>query len=405
MATAALADLRIIEWGEGISAPYCAKLLADLGAEVIKVEVLPSGDPARRMAPRLPGAAHLDGSALFLYLNTNKHGVALDVETATGREILHRLLDQADIFVENHAPATMDRLGLDYPSLRARHPALIVVSIAPFGQTGPYRDYRTSDLVSVQMGGYGFLVPGPVEDPVTQPPLRLGGRQTHYLAGAHGAIAALQAWFLREQTGEGRQADVSEHEAAASLMSLYLQDSTFGDTPPQRQKTAGSPLIGVLLACKDGYVKTHFIMRHHWERFVELMGSPDWATPDLFEGWRSGLSDIEPYLERIQAWTRQYTKADVHAMAQAARIPVLPFNTVEDFVRSPQTHARGFLVEARDGAGHRAVVPGAPYRFEGTPSELRGPAPLLGEHTTPLLRERLGYGDEQLRLLQASGVI
>lgn len=400
MSQGPLADLRIVEWGDLIPAPYCAKLLADLGAEVIKVESLPGGDPCRFRGPFLPDAPHPEASALFLYLNTNKYGVTLNLETPTGRELFHQLLDQADFLVEGHLPKEMERLQLDYATLHQRHPRLIVVSLTPFGQTGPYRDYVGSDLVNFQIGGFGNGTPGPVDDP-RHPPLRMGGHQNDFTQGAYGANGALHGWFCREVDGEGQHVDVSGQATSASQM-RYGRVNNYAMTGQLANRL--TPQVSGHFRCKDGYFRVSAGNDVQWAAWAEVMGNPEWSKDEAFSdrASRQSMRNSPRTKALIEEWAQQYTKDEIRAMAQAKRIPLLPTNTVEEIVHNPQMEARGFLVEATHSSGRSAVVPGAPYAFSATPWSLRLPAPRLGEHTGTILKERLGVSDQELAALRAA---
>lgn len=399
-----LADLRIIEWGESIPTSYCSKLLGDLGAEVIKIESLPSGDPCRFKGPFLPDAPHPDASALFLYLNTNKYSVTLNLETPTGREILHQLLDQSDFFLEGRLPKDMERLELDYDTLHKHHPKLIVVSLTPFGQKGPYRNYVTSDLVSFQIGGFGNGTPGRGGNP-DDPPLRSGGRQADFTQGAYGATGALHGWFCREVDGQGQHVDVSEQAAVASQMQ-YGRVSNYTIAGQLQNRLSAGMGVG-LITCKDGYFGVNYTGDDQWKNWVAIMGDPDWSKDEAFtnEDTRMQNRGSPKTKALIEAWTQQYTKDEIREMAQAKRIPLLPTNTIEEIVQSAQMQARGYFVEASQSSGNKALVPGAPYNFSSTPWSLRSPAPRLGEHTSIILRERLRVNEKELANLRAALII
>ena len=396
-----LTGLKVVEIGEYISAPYCSKLLADLGAEVIKVEPLPGGDRVRMKGPFLPETPHPEGSALSIYLNTNKYGVTLDLEKATGREILHRLLAQADFMVDNHLPREVERMGLDYPTLHERHPRLIQVYITPFGLRGPYRDYVASDLVSFHMGGFGYHCPGKLENPEEQPPLRAGGRQSHFVGGLYAAAGALHAWFYRELSGEGALVDQSEQEAVASM--LYGPGT---GAEQQGKRGQGGPGIEIRpLACKDGYFGFTAMQEHQWNSWVEIIGNPEWAQDERIANPATRMQNLGFANAWIEEWAQQYTKVELHLMGQERRVPVLPVNTTEEAVKSSQLKERGYFVEASHSSGSRVVVPGAPYKFSATPWGLRLPAPRLGEHTEMILRERIGMDKEEEAALKKSGLL
>ena len=279
-----LTGLRVVELGHFVAGPYCARLLADAGAQVVKVEG-PEGDESRRRGPFADGHRDPNASGLFLYLNTNKLGITLNVRSPEGVKVLDELLKEADILIENHRPAEVDELGLAYPALHQRHPRLIVTSISPFGQTGPYRDYLADDLIAVNMGGLAYATPGlpdKVADPEREPPLRAATQIADYTAAIAGAAASMLALLAREWDGMGRHVDVSEQEAVASTVTADTATSSYLGLA----KLRGAPNAGLMpngyFPCKDGYVALTAITQEHWLSLVEVMGSPDWAENTLF---------------------------------------------------------------------------------------------------------------------------
>ncbi|MCL4534487.1 MAG: CoA transferase, partial [Bacteroidetes bacterium] len=228
MTPAFLPELRVLEYGQMVTAPYCAKLLADMGAEVIKIEQPGLGDPARRQGPFPGDVPHLERSGLFLYLNTNKMGITLNLRDEPGQRILQRLAAQADILIENTPPDEREGLGLDYDSLKRANQRLIMLSVTPFGLAGPYRKYKGNYLTAFHGGGYGYDYPRPVSDPETEPPLKGGGRAADFITGATAGIAAMQAVLGRGPDGAGRHIDLSQQEALAFTQYSPLDDYNHG---------------------------------------------------------------------------------------------------------------------------------------------------------------------------------
>ncbi|MBM2827017.1 MAG: CoA transferase, partial [Dehalococcoidia bacterium] len=216
MADTALSHLKIVELGEFIAAPFCTKLMADLGAEVIKIESPGGGDSARSYGPFPGDIPHPEKSLLFAYLNTSKRGITLDVSHPSGRKVLLELLKEADVFVESNPPKVMGDLKLTYGVLSEVNPNLIVTSVSPFGQSGPYRDYKSTELVNFQMGGVGYATPGEVEDPDNHPPLKAPGHQGYVMAAYTAASATMCALFGRDLNGGGQHVDISQQEPLLS---------------------------------------------------------------------------------------------------------------------------------------------------------------------------------------------
>jgi len=311
----ALSDLKVLEYGHHISGPYCAKLMADMGAQVIKVEEPGMGDETRRIGPFLHDNPHPERSDLFLYLNTNKLGITLKVNNPRGKNIFKELIKQADILIENNPPAKMRELGLDYETLKQVNPRLIMTSITPFGQAGPYRDYKATDLITFHMSGLGYVTPPGVEHPPSQPPLKAGGRQSDFVAGLAAATATLLALFQLRITGVGQQVDVSQQETLTSLASLILGMYAYEKMSHLR---SGHVLAGAvaILPCKNGYATIEPVGPMHWERMMEVMGNPKWAEDGRFKEMASRRKNWDAVISLLAEWTKQHTKEEFTRTAQ-----------------------------------------------------------------------------------------
>ena len=404
MVAGALSDLKIIELADFITGPYCAKVLADLGAEVIKVEP-PTGDTARRWGPFGNDVPHPERSGLFLYLNTSKLGVTLDIDTGTGRDLLRRLVATADIIVENYPPGWIEDRGLGYDALSAENPGLIMTSITPFGQTGPYREFLATDLVSLQTGGLGYGIPGDIEDPQL-PPLKACGEQAEFLAGMMGALATMHAVFAREQDGRGSHVDVSTQAAVACGNFGNVATYDYEGRVPSRLRAEGSQgTTAITFSCKDGDACFVLMEERQWRDWVDVMGKPDWTTDPRFRDHEARMQNREALEAFLGDWCRQYTKAEVYRLAQAKRIPIMPIHTMDEVVRSPQLQARGFFRELRHPIAGNITYPGAPYQFSETPWQFTEAAPTLGQHNELVFGERLGYPRESLVRLRQAGIV
>lgn len=400
----ALSDLKVLEWAQSISGPHCAKRLADLGAEVIKVEEPGLGDEARRRGPFPGDVPHPERSGLFLFLNANKLGVTLNLEHPRGRRSFRDLIQQVDILIENNPPHLVKQLGLEYDRLREVNPRLIMTSITPFGQSGPYQDYRASDLVSFHISGMGHETPQHGVDSLDREPLRAGGEQAHFLVGMVGALATMAAVFARKASGKGQHVDVSEMEALISVMiRINLHRYTYEKEVPSRLASTVRPLNYV--PCRDGYVNILLNEPHWWRNLVQAMGNPDWASDPLFQNadFRAqGWDAVQPLLED---WASQYDKEEIFRKLQESHVPCLPGNTFAGLLASEHLEARGFFVELEHPQAGRLRYPGAPYRLSQTPWKLQRPAPLLGEHNQEIYCGRLGYSREDLVRLRGMGVL
>ncbi len=402
----ALNGLKVVEWSEFISGPYCGKLLADLGAEVVKVEKPGYGDKSRSYGPFLQDIPHPEKSGLFLYLNTSKLGVTLNVGSTTGAHIFKELIKQADILIENHPPRGVEELGLDYETLKKLNPRLVMTSITPFGQTGPYRDYKACDLTSFHISGLAFMNPaGGVDDIEQEPPLRGKAYQSDFLAGLSGAIATMSAIFARQTTGSGQHVDLSEQEALASMIRRDLGAVTHEGFTRTRIKGAQPSAETVLGHCNDGYFFVVCNTDRFWANWVEVMGNPDWAMSELFQDRASRRENWDAAKIMIEEWAKEKTVDEIVRAAQAKRVPCTPVNTIKESVNSELLAARDYFTEVDHKEAGKLKYPGAPYKLSFTPWHVERPAPLLGEHNEEICCGRLGYTKQDLAVMRAEGVV
>ncbi|MDP2951691.1 MAG: CoA transferase, partial [Chloroflexota bacterium] len=370
----ALSDLRVVECAQMVSGPFCGKLLADQGAQVIKVEP-PQGDEARAEGPFPGDVPHPERSGLFFYLNTNKLGITLDLRSTRGKRILRQLVSQADILVENYPPKEAKTLGLRYQSLRRINPRLIMVSITSFGQTGPYRDYKATDLVSFHMGGVGYATPGEVDDLKAQPPLKAGGRQADFLAGLAAAAATGVALAARWATGQGRWIDLSEQEVVASMMVNDISRLSYEGQVVGRLRNT----VPQIVPCKDGYVAVEAYLRPHmWQRWVEVMGNPEWAKEEIFRTPESRVRYWDGVEAAVCQWTMQHTKEDIYRAAQANRVPCFPINNIDEVLQSKHLAARDLFMELEHPEMGKVIMPRGFGKFSCTPWQVTQPAPPPG---------------------------
>ena len=390
-----LSGVRVLELGEGVSAPYCGKILAGLGAEVIKVEP-PQGDVARGMGPFPDDEPHPEKSGLFLALNINKYGVALDVESDEGAEGFHRLVGASDIVIESMPPGWLDERGFGYETLSGENPALIMTSLLPFGMWGPYAGYKLTDLTLFQMSGQAHSLLGPVQDPDSEPPIRAGGHQAELVAGMSAATATLMALYRRRITGEGCHIEASAYEAMATQLVSALASCAFDRPPPSRslsemQEAATGGVVsavGGILPCNDGYVAISPREDAQWERWIELMGMPEWASEERFVTRDGRESNFGELWDLVGEWTRHRSKHDIARMGQERRVPCFPVNTVHDLFNDLHLKERDFFTSIEHPEAGTLRYPGVPYRLSNTPLPLAGrPAPLLGQHNDIYLRE------------------
>ncbi len=404
MADGALSDLTVLELLNGIGGAFCGKAFADLGADVIKVEPL-DGDRSRRHGPFPDDVPHQERSGQFLYLNHNKRGITLNLDSEGGRRIVRELAGAVDILLCDFAPGELEEQGLDYDRLRERNDRLIITSITPFGLVGPYRDYKGTDFTTVLMSGVGWDTPyNEVTDLESQPPLVSGGFQADYLSGWTAASATMIAVFHRSAYGEGQLVDVSALESMTNMIRpAYAQLSYNPDEPPRARQKVGFPWV---LPCKDGHISlSPFGFDHWWEDFKAVAGNPDWAASELFdtrEGRTNNADALEPLMIE---WTMQHTKQEIYERCLERQLPCFPVNTIEELLASPQYDARDYFVEVEHPVAGTIKRPGAPARYSGDVWEIRRPAPQLGEHNQDILCELLNYTREDLLTMARSRVI
>ena len=398
----ALGGVRVLELCRMVAGPYCTKLMADLGAEVIKIEPPSYGDTARRSPPFVNDIPDSEGSGLFLYLNTNKLGITLDVTTTTGRNIFLELAKDSDIVAEDNAPGWMQEHRIGYDDLKAINPDIIVTSITPFGQTGPYRDYKAYPLNSFQSSGEGYLTPGGVEN-TGKPPLRLGTFVGEYDSGLNAANATLGALFVKRRSGCGQWVDISKQESIMALNRLDMARFANHSEVMTRARL-GAPYGGIL-PCKDGY--TVFITWEpaQWDKLVHFMGDPEWAKDEQFKDY----ADRHKYGEVINAliteWTMQHTKEELYHRGQEAGIAFGMVFTPKDLVDSEHLKTREYFVEVDHPKTGPIKYPGVPYKFSETPCRIERPAPTLGQHNVEIFIDRLGHTRDEMRKWGPAGII
>ena len=385
----ALSDIRVVDLTHFIAGPYATKLLADYGAEVIKVEP-PSGEGGRKLSPfRANGSSHQpDRGGLFAYLNTNKLGITLNLKDRAGRDALLRLLDAADLMVENFAPGTLANLGLSAADLLAKFPKLSIVSISNFGQDGPDRDKILNDLTLFARGGWTYPVGEPHREPLTPP-----GSLAQYVAGLYGAIAALQAVLARKISGApGQHIDISMLEATVSTMIYETVSFQYLGAIRERagRRFAIGPFLIVTLKCRDGYAGLQCVTDKQFEGLCDLMGRPELARDDRFATALKRMVNNDALLEIVAAFFLERDRHWLYREGQGRAIPLVPIPSVAEVLEWEQTKARGFFETIEDPELGKIRIPGSSLRFSSHRAEPSRPAPRLGEHNREILQTRLG---------------
>ncbi len=403
-----LSGTTVLELGEVYTAPFAGKLLADLGADVIKIESLPGGDPARGMPPfarrPAPGASSQDTSLMFAWLNANKRSVALNLKTQTGRKLLKGLLAKADIFLHSRRPAELEALEMTYSALHAEFPRLVVTSVTPFGQTGPYRNRKAYPSTALHMTGATWYTPQHV-DSLDAPPLSLPGRPAAVMGGLAAAMGALTALLSRKLDGQGSHVDISEAEAVMPTQSTPTNRFSFdGIVEPRNERIYG---IGPFdfFKVKDGWTSIFLVQDAHWNRLVKLMGDPEWAKEPIFKDRRTRAQYKEDVAALMHPWLLEQSNEDLYVKAQASDLPIGPARTIDVSLTDPQFVSRGvYRKTAHPSTGEMAYLR-PPYLTPGLPWQPPKPSPRLGQHTSEVLMATLGISRRQLTTLAAQEVI
>ena len=385
------------------SGAYCAKLLADQGADTIKVEPPGWGDQARHEPPFIDDVPHPDRGTSYLAFNTNKRGITLDVEQAEGRELFERLATTADIVLESYPPGRLAELGLGYEQLSQSNPGLILVSITYFGQDGPYASYQGDDLVAQAMGGYLYAVTGSA----SQPPMGTALQQMEITAARNGAVAVMAALLRREQSGKGAHIDVSTMEAAVSAPSGLIHPYTYTGRNPQRGGSDGNVMDGMHLPTMDGEVTlttagTGGRPMPAWAEFLEepgLLDSKFASRAGRMEHWEELHGLVAPKLA-------QWANLDLMRETMARGLVIGLVQTPQQVVESPHLEERGFFVEMDHADAGSLKYPGSGFFIDGENAMASArPAPRQGEHNVEILCGELGLTVRDLGLLRAARVI
>jgi crotonobetainyl-CoA:carnitine CoA-transferase CaiB-like acyl-CoA transferase len=389
-----LGDIRVLELSEDVSGPFCAKLLAGLGAEVLKVERPGTGDVSRRAGPFPHAAPHPEQSAAFLYLNTGKKGLTLDLTTPTGAALLRRLVPQCDILIESFAPGFLEQLGLGYSALERLNPRLIYTSITPFGHTGPYRHYKGTEIVAQALGALMYTIGLPEREP-----LKIGGNAALYTTGMSAFSATMLALYVRDTDGYGQHVDVSAMETTAVSQIHSSLHHQLGHPPTRRAST--------LVRAQDGWVHPGLergVRADTWRRVCELIGRPELVDDPRFHTPEMRREHQQELLAIIGEWTATRPKEEIYHTLQALQSVAGYVATVADLAVSAQLQARQFLQPLDHPGTGQALYPGAPFTLHGETWQ-HARAPYLGEHNVEVYGDRLGYTREELAQLYGSGII
>ena len=391
-----LTGLHVLDFTRVYSGPYCTMLLADLGAEIIKVEMPEKGDDARHFFP-----FKNNESGYYMYLNRNKKGITLNLKKPEGKAIALKLAKWADVLVENFSPGTMQRLGLDYESIEKVNPQIIYASISGFGQTGPLREKVAYDAVAQAMGGLTGITGYP-----DMPPVKAGASIADANAGIHAAFGIMTALYYRERTGKGQYVDVSMMDTVFSTLESFVVQYTMTKVNPQRmgnEHVASAPFDS--FPTKDDYVIIATASDKLFKKLTQVMGREDLLNNPKFITnplRKQNYSQLKPIIVK---WTKQHTTDEIVKLLDPVKIPVAPILSIQQLVEHPQIKARNMMVEIDHPVAGKISMPGFPIKFSITPGSMRSPAPLLGQHTDQVLSTVLGLTHGQINELRNKNVV
>ncbi len=393
-----LTGLRVLDIATMIAAPFSAALLADLGAEVIKVELPGQGDPLRNVAPMAQSR-----SLYWSVLGRNKYSITLDLRVPRGRELFLALVKRSDVVLENFRPGTLERWQLDYDTLQSTNPGLVLVRISGYGQDGPYKDKAGFGTPAAAIGGLTYITGYP-----DRPPLGVPIALADYLAGLFGTIGALSALLDRERNRRGGQSvDVSLYESVFRLLEAVVP--AYGKNGQVRERmgnrTGQSSPIGSY-ATKDGrYMVLSVSTDRVWQRMIEAMGNPDWAADPRFASNPTRTANADAVDAAVGGWFAEHSAEEAQRILDDAGVPVSPIYSIADIFEDSHYRARQDIVEAEDGEIGSIPMPAVLPRFSRTPGEVRFPGPALGAHNAQIYCQLLGLTEPELAQLRAEAVI
>jgi crotonobetainyl-CoA:carnitine CoA-transferase CaiB-like acyl-CoA transferase len=391
-----LAGMRVLELAQIMAGPTCGMMLADMGADVIKVEKLPGGDDARGYRePRMNGI-----SAPFMILNRNKRGIALNLKHPDGCKILMRMVENADVLTENYRRGTLERLGLGYDILAKINPGLIYCSVSGYGREGPYADKAGFDLIAQGFSGLMSVTGEP-----GRPPAKTGNSIADINAGILAVTGILAAYAHKLKTGEGQMVDTSLMEAA--LQQTYWHAAIHFATGESPGPTGSAHLLTApyqSFRTQNGWINIGGANQANWERITDVLGHPEWRSDERYVSNDARMKNLDSLVAAMDAVLVTQTKEHWIAAFDAAGVPVGPVHTIGEALSHPQTLARKMVVELDHPQAGKIKALGCPLHFSKTPTRIDRPAPALGEHSRELLQE-YGFTDAEIDRFLIDGVI
>jgi crotonobetainyl-CoA:carnitine CoA-transferase CaiB-like acyl-CoA transferase len=389
-----LHGVKVLELAQIMAGPTCGMMLADLGADVIKVERVPGGDDTRRMdRPSVAGE-----SAAFMAMNRNKRGIALNLKLPAAQEALKRMAVRADVVTENYRQGTMEKLGVGYESLRKINPALIYCSISGYGRSGPYADKGGFDLIAQGMSGLMAVTGEP-----GRAPAKSGGPVCDINAGLLGALGVVAAYVHRLKTGEGQLVDTSLFEAG--IQQTYWQSAIYFATGQVPGPTGSAHILSApyqAFRAADGWLNIGGANQPNWERLCRVLDAPEWLQDARFRNNAERMKNLDALTALMNDRLKDRKVGELIAALEADGVPCGRINSIADMAADPQTAAREMVVELEHPRAGRTRALGLPIKLSRTPGKVLRPAPLLGQHTREVLAE-FGFVSAEIDALLASG--
>ena len=401
--SSALAGVRVLEFTEMASASFCARLLGDAGADVVKLEPL-GGDRYRYHGPFPDGHPDPNWSGMFLYLNANKRSVALDLQDEAHKAAFDATVSGTDILIVGGQSTEIERQGLRREALQHLNPQLIVAAITPYGLTGPNSSFVGDELTAVAAGGLSFATPGVpdgVQDPVSEPPLTANTPLAELMTGVLGSAACVAALLSRQFNGQGCEIDLSLQEGVAAVMPYEHAHAAYHE--PKKRELLGFALMpNVYLPCRDGYVVLMAVLESHWRNLMEAAGNPEWGELEVFGNARERGRNWDALEPLLLEWTMSHKGEEIARLAQERGVPCFPAYTVGQMMESDHVRERAFLHELTSPQGSRFNLPGHPIRMSATPWRSFRAAPRLSQHTAEVMQDWLGWTENEAVALSQS---
>jgi crotonobetainyl-CoA:carnitine CoA-transferase CaiB-like acyl-CoA transferase len=391
-----LAGVKVLELAQIMAGPTCGMLLADLGADVIKVERIPGGDDTRTMdRPKVNGE-----SAAFMAMNRNKRGIALNLKVPSAQEALKRMVKSADVLTENYRKGTMEKLGMGYAALKTINPALIYCSISGFGRSGPYAERGGYDLIAQGMSGLMAMTGEPGRAPVKH-----GAPTCDINAGMLGALGVVAAYVHRLKTGAGQLVDTSLFEAG--IHQTFWHAAIYFATGESLGPSGSAHILSApyqAFQAADGWLTIGGANQANWERLVRVLGAPEWLEDPRFRSNTERMKNLEALVPLMNEHINKRRMDELLAALDAAGVPCGPINSIADLAADPQALAREMVVELEHPRAGRTRALGLPIKLSATPGGVRRPAPTFGQHTREVLGE-FGFSTAEIAALYAANAV